>query len=53
MQNMTRANNAKQPQMNSSTRQNPLHGVTLVMIVIRLVKKYGWDELEGCVTKPQ
>ncbi len=24
---------------------NPLHGVTLEMIVTELVKKYGWEEL--------
>ncbi|MBT7950677.1 MAG: DUF2132 domain-containing protein [Gammaproteobacteria bacterium] len=25
--------------------QDPLHGVTLKMIVTRLVEKYGWEEL--------
>jgi uncharacterized protein (DUF2132 family) len=25
--------------------QNPLHGVTLEMILTRLVEQYGWDEL--------
>ncbi len=26
-------------------QHDPLHGVTLEMIVTRLVEKYGWDEL--------
>lgn len=26
-------------------RQDPLHGITLEMIVTRLVEQYGWDEL--------
>lgn len=25
--------------------QDPLHGVTLKMIITRLVEKYGWEEL--------
>jgi len=31
--------------MNKSTSQDPLHGVTLKMIVTRLEEKYGWEEL--------
>jgi len=27
------------------TRQDPLHGITLEMIVTRLQEKYGWEEL--------
>ena len=26
-------------------KQDPLHGITLKMIVTQLEKKYGWDEL--------
>ena len=31
--------------MNKTSRQDPLHGVTLKMVVSRLVEKYGWEEL--------
>ncbi len=31
--------------MGKSISQDPLHGVTLKMIVTRLVEKYGWEEL--------
>jgi len=31
--------------MNRSRTQDPLHGVTLEMIVTQLVEKYGWEEL--------
>ena len=31
--------------MSNSTRQDPLHGVTLKMVLARLVEKYGWEEL--------
>ena len=31
--------------MNRSRTQDPLHGVTLEMIVTLLVEKYGWEEL--------
>jgi len=31
--------------MNKTTHQDPLHGVTLKMMVTRLVQKYGWEEL--------
>ncbi|RDH84060.1 MAG: transporter [endosymbiont of Galathealinum brachiosum] len=42
--------------MNKVTNQDPLHGVTLKMIVTRLQEKYGWNELGGrinikCFTK--
>jgi len=29
---------------------NPLHGITLEMILTRLVEKYGWDELAVHIT---
>lgn len=29
---------------------NPLHGITLEMILNRLVEKYGWDELGNRIT---
>ncbi|MEH6469432.1 MAG: VF530 family protein, partial [Porticoccus sp.] len=29
----------------NSTQQDPMHGVTLKMVVTRLEKKYGWEEL--------
>ncbi len=31
--------------MTESTTQDPLHGVTLEMMLTRLVEKYGWEEL--------
>jgi len=31
--------------MNRSHTQDPLHGITLEMIVSQLVEKYGWEEL--------
>ena len=31
--------------MHADSPQNPLHGVTLEMIVTRLVAHYGWEEL--------
>jgi uncharacterized protein (DUF2132 family) len=31
--------------MNNDQPKNPLHGVTLEAILIRLVDKYGWDGL--------
>ena len=32
-------------QIIKSTVQDPLHGVTLKMVVTRLVEQYGWEEL--------
>lgn len=31
--------------MNSEQANNPLHGITLESIVVKLVDHYGWDEL--------
>jgi len=31
--------------MSDSQPNNPLHGVTLEMILIHLVDRYGWEEL--------
>jgi uncharacterized protein (DUF2132 family) len=31
--------------MNNEQSQDPLHGVTLEMILIHLVKQYGWEKL--------
>ncbi len=31
--------------MSNPRTQDPLHGVTLEMIVTRLVERYGWEEL--------
>ena len=31
--------------MNEEQSNNPLHGVTLETIVVKLVEHYGWDEL--------
>jgi len=31
--------------MNKARTQDPLHGVTLKMVVTHLVEKYGWEEL--------
>lgn len=34
-----------QKQENDTRIQDPLHGITLKMIVTQLVDKYGWEEL--------
>ena len=31
--------------MRSSTRKDPLHGITLETLLNKLVDKYGWEEL--------
>lgn len=31
--------------MSQQRKQDPLHGVTLEMVVTRLVDRYGWEEL--------
>ncbi|MDH5360907.1 MAG: VF530 family protein [Gammaproteobacteria bacterium] len=31
--------------MNKPRKQDPLHGITLKMVVTRLEEKYGWEEL--------
>lgn len=31
--------------MSDSQPNNPLHGITLEMILVRLVDRYGWEEL--------
>lgn len=31
--------------MSHERKQDPLHGVTLEMVVTRLVERYGWEEL--------
>ena len=31
--------------MSNSSTQDPLHSVTLKMVVTRLVERYGWEEL--------
>jgi uncharacterized protein (DUF2132 family) len=31
--------------VSESRKQDPLHGITLEMIVTRLVEQYGWEEL--------
>lgn len=31
--------------MTNEQPNNPLHGITLEMILIRLVERYGWEEL--------
>ena len=31
--------------MQNHRNQDPMHGVTLKMVVITLVEKYGWEEL--------
>lgn len=36
--------------MNSEQPNNPLHGMTLEMILNHLVEKYGWDELGNRIT---
>jgi uncharacterized protein (DUF2132 family) len=34
-----------QKQENDTRTKDPLHGITLKMIVTQLVEKYGWEEL--------
>jgi uncharacterized protein (DUF2132 family) len=36
--------------MNESQPNNPLHGITLEMILSRLVELYGWSELGKIIT---
>ena len=36
--------------MASEQPNNPLHGVTLEMILTHLVEKYGWEELGSRIT---
>lgn len=31
--------------MNAEQSKNPMHGVTLESVVVKLVEHYGWDEL--------
>jgi uncharacterized protein (DUF2132 family) len=31
--------------MSNQRTQDPLHGVTLEMVITQLVEKYGWEEL--------
>jgi uncharacterized protein (DUF2132 family) len=33
-----------------STVQDPLHGITLKMVVTRLVEHYGWEELSRLIS---
>jgi uncharacterized protein (DUF2132 family) len=35
----------KPKQMNDSGKQDPLHGITLKMIMMQLLELYGWDGL--------
>ena len=35
--------------MNDKQAQNPLHGITLEMILSQLVADYGWIELGGMI----
>jgi uncharacterized protein (DUF2132 family) len=37
------------PPMNEQQTRQPLHGVTLELIVKSLVEFYGWDELGKCL----
>ena len=36
--------------MNNPCNQDPLHGITLKVIVTQLVDKYGWEELGARIT---
>jgi uncharacterized protein (DUF2132 family) len=36
--------------MSTGQPNNPLHGVTLEMIVTRLADHYGWERLGGLIT---
>jgi uncharacterized protein (DUF2132 family) len=35
--------------MTTATSKDPLHGITLEMILTRLVEKYGWRELSQLI----
>ena len=37
-------------QMNKERAQDPLHGITLKVIVTQLVEEYGWSELGSRIT---
>ncbi|NOR80293.1 MAG: DNA-binding protein VF530 [Methyloprofundus sp.] len=36
--------------MNKDHSQDPLHGITLKVIVTQLVEEYGWDDLSNRIT---
>jgi len=36
--------------MSTSKPKDPLHGITLEMILTRLVEHYGWERLAGLIT---
>ena len=36
--------------MSTSQANNPLHGITLEMILSQLVDRYGWERLGGMIT---
>jgi len=36
--------------MNNEQPKNPLHGITLEMILVQLVEEYGWEELGRRIT---
>ncbi len=36
--------------MNNEQPKNPLHGITLEMILVHLMEKYGWEELGRRIT---
>ena len=36
--------------MSTTQANNPLHGITLEMIITRLVKHYGWERLGELIT---
>lgn len=36
--------------MNSEQRNNPLHGVTLESVIVKLVEYYGWGELANRIS---
>lgn len=36
--------------MNDEQSNNPMHGVTLESIVVKLVEHYGWDELANKIS---
>jgi len=35
--------------MNTKTSQDPLHGITLKMMLEELVSYYGWEEMGVCI----
>ena len=49
MQSME-SNEGRTSNMNGEQPKNPLHGVTLESVIVKLVDHYGWDELANRIS---